>query len=128
MTSQDSRFTPPMTELFRRDVDIPMMQIESVEGGKTGQLPTMKILMSTPDMNCLKIYRKKGELASRHAHMDHSTVCCLLSGKVKLFIGDETFIAEAGDVWMHPSGVIHQTEALEDSVQIEVKAPACKTW
>jgi quercetin dioxygenase-like cupin family protein len=126
--TDESRFTPPMTELFRRDADIPMMQIRSVEGGTQGQLPTMKVLMATPDMNCLKIYRKKGELASRHAHMDHSTVCCLLSGKVKLFIGDETFIAEAGDVWCHPPGVIHQTEALEDSVQIEVKSPACKTW
>jgi len=117
-----------MTEVFRRDADIPTIQIKSVEGGTAGQLPTMKLLMSTPDMNFLKIFRKKGELASRHAHTDHSTVCCLLSGKVKLFIGDETFIAEAGDVWMHPRGVIHQTEALEDSVQIEVKAPACKTW
>ncbi|HZQ14871.1 MAG TPA: cupin domain-containing protein [Pseudolabrys sp.] len=126
--TEASRLTPPMTELFRRDADIPMMQIRSVEGETRGQLPTMKILMATPDMNCLKIYRKKGELASRHAHMDHSTICCLLSGKVKLFIGDQTFIAEAGDVWRHPPGVVHQTEALEDSIQIEVKSPACKTW
>jgi hypothetical protein len=29
---------------------------------------------------------------------------------------------------MHPQGVPHYTEALEDCCQIEVKAPACKTW
>ena len=126
--TNESRFTPPMAELFRRDADVPMIQIQSVEGEMRGQLPTMKVLMATPDMNCLKIYRKKGELASRHSHIDHSTICCLLSGKVKLFIGDQTFIAEAGDAWWHPPGVIHQTEALEDSVQIEAKSPACKTW
>ena len=126
--TDEFRFTPPTAEIFRRDADIPMIQIRSVEGGTRGQLPTMKVLMATPDMNCLKIYRKKGELASRHSHMDHSTICCLLSGKVKLFIGDKTFIAEAGDAWSYLPGVIHQTAALEDSVQIEAKSPACKTW
>ena len=42
--------------------------------------------------------------------------------------GDARFTAEPGDVWYHPEGVPHYTETLVDSVQIEVKAPACKTW
>ena len=36
-------------------------------------------------------------------------------------IGDEWFAVEAGDAYMHPIGVIHQHEALEDSVRIEIK-------
>jgi quercetin dioxygenase-like cupin family protein len=128
MTTQAPRIVPAMTELFRRDADIPMEQIRKVEGGTVGDFPSVKLLMATPEMHCLKIYRKKGSVASRHVHMDHSTVCCLLTGKVRLWIGEQTFVAEAGDVWLHPQGVPHQTEALEDSIQIEAKAPACKTW
>ena len=43
-------------------------------------------------------------------------------------IGDAEFIAEPGDVWRHPAGVPHFSEALEESVQIEIKSPARKTW
>ena len=38
------------------------------------------------------------------------------------------FIAEPGDVWRHPAGVAHYSEALEACVQIEIKSPARKTW
>ena len=55
-------------------------------------------------------------------------MCCLLYGKLRLHIGEQSFLAEPGDVWMHPQGVPHYSEALADSCQIEVKAPACKTW
>ena len=99
-----------------------------VEGEKFKSPLTLKLLMVTPDMHCLKVSRKKGFVDPTHSHDDHSTICCLLSGKLRLNIGNETYVAEPGDVWLHPQGVPHSSEALEDSSQIEVKAPACKTW
>ena len=38
------------------------------------------------------------------------------------------FIAGPGDSWVHPRGVPHYSEALEDCVQIEVKSPPIRTW
>jgi quercetin dioxygenase-like cupin family protein len=123
-----SRILPPSKELFRRDEDIPEFKLTGVEGDVFKDQPSLKVLMVTEDMECLKVYRKKGFVDPKHTHDDHSTVACLLYGKVRLHIGDQTFLAGPGDVWMHPQGVPHYTQALEDCCQIEVKAPASKTW
>lgn len=128
MPKPASRILPPMKELFRRDEDIPEVLITEVEGDVFKNPPSLKVLMVTEDMECLKVYRKKGFVDPKHTHDDHSTVACLLYGRLRLHIGDQTFLAEPGDVWMHPQGVPHYSEALEDCCQIEVKAPACKTW
>lgn len=126
--SAPTRIVPPMNELFRRDQDIPEEPILVVEGTKFENPPSLKLLMVTPDMHCLKVYRKKGFIDPQHTHEDHTTIACLLSGKLILHIGDKTFEAEPGDVWLHQQGVPHYSEALEDSCQLEVKAPACQTW
>jgi quercetin dioxygenase-like cupin family protein len=47
---------------------------------------------------------------------------------MRLVIGGEEFIAEPGDAWLHPRGVPHFSEALEDCIQVEVKSPPRKTW
>jgi quercetin dioxygenase-like cupin family protein len=123
-----SRILPANKEMFRHDKDIPEILVTGVEGDKFEIPPVLKVLMVTEDMECLKVSRKKGFVDPKHAHDDHSTICILLQGKLRLHIGDKTFLAEPGDVWMHPQGVPHWSEALEDSSQLEVKAPACKTW
>lgn len=128
MPISPDRTLAPMAELFRHDEEIPEMQVVRVEGAQFESPLTLKILMVTPDMHCIKVSRKKGFVDPKHSHDDHTTICCLLSGKLRLHIGDETYLAEPGDVWLHPQGVAHSSEALEDSSQIEVKAPACKTW
>lgn len=124
----EPRILPPMKEMFRKDEDIPRQPIGHVEGTNFTVPSTIKLLMVTEDMHCIKVFRKGGTVDPVHQHDDHSTIMCLLSGKLILHIGDETFTAEPGDVWYHPQGVPHYTETLVDSVQIEVKAPACKTW
>lgn len=128
MTAQPPRILPPMAELFRRDIDIPEMPLTTVEGDTFENPPSLKVLMVTPDMHCLKVFRKKGFVDPKHTHEDHTTIACLLYGKLVLHIGEKQFLAEPGDVWLHPQGVPHFSEALEDSCQLEVKAPACRTW
>jgi quercetin dioxygenase-like cupin family protein len=128
MAQSPTRILPPTKELFRRDEDIPEIKLTQVEGDTFEDPPVLRVLMVTEDMECLKVYRKKGFVDPKHTHDDHSTIACLLYGRVRLHIGEQTFLAGPGDVWMHPQGVPHYTEALEDCCQIEVKAPACKTW
>lgn len=115
--------------VFIKDSDIPIQPIASAEGAQfTDANVKVKLLMVGDRMHMLKVYFTKGSVVPVHVHNDHSTIVCLQEGKLKVNIGDETFIANPGDVWQHPRGVPHNHEALEDSYVVEIKAPASKTW
>lgn len=65
---------------------------------------------------------EKGRVLPRHAH-PHEQIGYLISGALRLTIGDETFDAKPGDAWCIAGGVEHQATILEDSVAIEVFSP-----
>jgi quercetin dioxygenase-like cupin family protein len=116
-------------QVFLRDADIPKTPIRSAEGARFDRADvSIKLLMVADRMHMLKVYFTKGSVVPEHVHDDHSTICCLQEGKLRLHIGKETFIADPGDVWQHPRGVPHYHEVLEDSCVIEIKSPASKTW
>ena len=118
----------PMEALFRVAADIPEETIHAVEGAvEQGEL-SVKVLMVADNFVTLWIRRGKGLVDPVHQHDDHESVATLVSGKLKMWIGDEEFVAGPGDVWRHPPGVPHYSEALEECVQIEIKSPARKTW
>ena len=128
MNKPADRMMKPSNVLFRSDKDIPYETIHAVEGVKElGEL-TLKVLMVTENMVVLKARRGKGLIDPVHQHDDHESVATLLYGKLKMKIGDKEFIAGPGDVWRHPPGVPHFSEALEACEQIEIKSPARKTW
>jgi quercetin dioxygenase-like cupin family protein len=110
---------PPTVEMFRRDADI-----AHVPGFSDA---TVQMLMATPDMQASKVFRHKGDVEPERS-LSYDTVGCLLSGRLKLRIGDTEFTAEAGDVWMYPEGVAHTSEVLEDSLHFEITAPGCRSW
>ena len=123
-----SRIMELTNQLFRSDSDIEEEEVKAVEGAvEQGEL-SLKVLMVTENMIMLRAWRGKGLIDPLHQHDDHESVATLLSGKLKMKIGNEEFIANPGDVWRHPPGVPHFSEALEECVQIEVKSPARKTW
>jgi len=57
-----------------------------------------------------------------HAHPNEQTGY-LVSGKIRLFIGDESRELVKGDSWCIPKDIKHRAEILEDSVAIEVFSP-----
>jgi quercetin dioxygenase-like cupin family protein len=116
------------SHLFAQDSDIPEEQVHAVEGATEQGDLSLKVLMVTENVLVLKAFRGKGLIDPVHQHDDHESVATLLSGRLRMKIGDAEFIAEPGAVWRHPPGVPHTSEALEDCVQIEVKSPARKTW
>jgi quercetin dioxygenase-like cupin family protein len=122
------RIMKPVDALFRAARDIPEESIHAIEGAaEQGEL-SVKVLMVTENFVMLRIWRGKGLIDPVHQHDDHESVATLLSGKLKMWIGDEEFVAGPGDVWRHPPGVPHYSEALEECEQIEIKSPARKTW
>jgi quercetin dioxygenase-like cupin family protein len=65
---------------------------------------------------------EKGSQLPRHAHPNEQTGY-LISGRIRLFIGEETFEAEPGDSWCIPGNVAHCADILENSVAIEAFSP-----
>lgn len=65
---------------------------------------------------------KKKSVLPMHAHPYEQTGY-LVSGKLKLKIGDQTYDAEAGDSWCIPFNVEHGADIREDAVAIEIFSP-----
>lgn len=105
--------------------------IRTVEGNPiphAAERLSMKVLMATPNVLVLRAIRKKGLTDPVHKHDNHDTVCTLVSGRLKVHIGNQSFEALPGAAWRHRPGVKHWSETLEDSVVIEIKMPPEKTW
>lgn len=103
--------------------DISRMEGHPVESGVT-----LRVLQKTDGFLLLELRRRRGSVDPLHMHSDHETSSVLISGALKITLGEETHHAKPGDSWLHKIGVLHQTEALEDSVQISFKVPPVKTW
>ena len=63
-----------------------------------------------------------GAVLPVHRH-PHEQTGYLVSGRLRLTIGGETFEARPGDAWMVPSDLDHGGEALEDTVAVEAFSP-----
>lgn len=64
----------------------------------------------------------KGTLPPRHSH-PHEQIGYLVSGHIRLTVGDETLDAHPGDSWCVLGGVEHHVEVIEDSLVVEVFSP-----
>ena len=77
--------------------------------------------MATDNLISFVSFRSKGAIDAAHSHPDHYSVAYQKQGRVKTQIGTETFTVEEEDTYFHPMSVVHQHEALENSVRIETK-------
>jgi quercetin dioxygenase-like cupin family protein len=126
--AQDSRSLSPSEERFVKGSRIAPQTIEALEGVKLAGYLGVKPMIVGQDMVCIEVHRQAGVTDPEHSHADHESICYLVKGKVRCVIDGEEFIAEPGDIWIHPAGVPHYHETLEDSVQLEFKSPPKKTW
>lgn len=113
---------------FTRAADIPPERITAVEGVLEQGHVVVRKLMVGDEILLLEVERKKGLIDPIHKHLDHESMGYLIKGRLRLIIGGKEFIAEPGSSWVHPVGVDHFSEALEDCLQIEIKSPPKKTW
>ena len=87
-------------------------------------LPGIKIkTLVVGDKSLLSEFRmEQGSQLPWHAHPQEQTGY-LLSGRIRLSIGEETIEVEPGDSWNVPGDVRHRAEILADTVAIEVFSP-----
>ena len=128
--SKPRQLLPPTASDFVSNADVGRVAIGQLEGlseGASGELQVKPLLIGK-DSAVLEFYRPKGRIDPEHSHPDHESICYLISGRLRVVIAGEEFIAFPGDSWIHRRAVAHYHEALEDSVQIEIKSPPIRTW
>lgn len=122
------RFLPPTEGFFSVRDRIAPERIATVEGVREQGHVVVRKLLVGDEILLLHVVRKKGLVDPVHKHLDHESMGYLISGRLRLIIGGEEFVAEPGTSWIHPVGVEHFSEALEDCEQLEIKSPPRKTW
>ncbi|HEX2891965.1 cupin domain-containing protein [Vineibacter terrae] len=123
-----TRRLEPTDRTFASSSDIAPETITAVEGVREqGHLVVKKLLVGE-EILMLEVFRGKGLIDPVHKHMDHESMGYLISGKLRLVIGGKELVAGPGTAWVHPVGVDHFSEALEECHQLEIKSPPMKTW
>ena len=118
----------PTGRTFQRGSDVPVTRIEAVESIDATGLVTVQPLIVGESCVFLSCFKEQGLVDPWHQHDDHESIGYCLSGRQRVVIGEDEFIAEAGDAWYHAPGMPHSSETLEDTIQLEMKSPPFRTW
>lgn len=87
-------------------------------------------LITSEKMMLTHIYLKKGCIVPQHSH-ENEQITYVLEGALRFLIGDdekEEVVVRAGEVLVIPSNVVHQAEALEDTLDIDIFSPPRQDW
>jgi len=82
----------------------------------------MKTLVHGDKTLLVEFRLEKGKNLPRHAH-PHEQTGYLVSGRLRLTIGEDIFEVAPGDSWCVASDIEHSAEVIEGSVAIEVFSP-----
>lgn len=69
----------------------------------------------------------EGAMSPLHNHSEEQIVT-LVSGRMRVASGEQKYMLEPGDVVIFPACVLHQLEALEESVAIETLGAGGHIW
>lgn len=105
---------------------MPLYRLNQVEGERLNELITRKYI-NGDKMTIAYFTFKRGARVRRHMHINEQ-FSIVITGKLRFRVGDEEYLAEAGDVIHIPPNVEHEVEALEDSVVIDAYSPIREDW
>ena len=93
---------------------------------KITEMISQKIIAGEREM-LAQIYLKRGAQVPVHAH-DSEQMTYILQGALKVVVGGDEITVREGEVLHIPSGVPHQSEALEDTFELDVFSPIRQDW
>ena len=93
---------------------------------KITEMISRKIVSGDREM-LAQIYLKRGALVPMHSH-ESEQMTYILQGALKVVVGGDVLIVREGEVLHVPSGVPHQAEALEDTLELDVFSPIRQDW
>ena len=82
----------------------------------------VKTLNYGKNMLMVEFIMPKGSIPPAHRHI-HEQTGYLVSGSIKMCIGDTEMVCHAGDSWNIASNILHSVEVLEDAVVCEAFTP-----
>jgi len=93
---------------------------------KITEMMSKKVVTGEREM-LAQIYLKRGSLVPLHSH-DSEQMTYVLQGALKVVVGGDVLIVREGEVLHVPSGVPHQAEALEDTLELDIFSPIRQDW
>ena len=93
---------------------------------KVTEMLSRKIVSGDREM-LVQSYVKRGCLVPMHAH-DSEQMTYVLHGALKFLVGGEEVTVREGEVLHIPPGIEHQSEALEDTFELDVFSPIRNGW
>ena len=93
---------------------------------KVTEMISRKIVSGEREM-LAQIYLKRGALVPLHTH-DSEQMTYILQGALRFRVDGEEIIVREGEVLHIPSRVPHQSEALEDTLELDVFSPIRSDW
>ena len=99
---------------------------DELELEKVTEMMSRKIITGQREM-LAQMYLKKGALVPRHAH-ESEQLTYVLQGALKFLVVGEEITVREGEVIHIPSWIDHQTEALEDTFELDMFSPIRKDW
>jgi quercetin dioxygenase-like cupin family protein len=74
-----------------------------------------------------QVYLKRGALVPMHGH-ESEQMTYVLQGALRFQVGGEEVIVREGEVLHIPSGLPHQAEALDDTLELDLFSPPRSDW
>jgi quercetin dioxygenase-like cupin family protein len=93
---------------------------------KVTEMISRKIVSGEREM-LAQIYLKRGALVPMHVH-ESEQMTYILQGALRFLIAGEEITVREGEVLHIPSRVPHQSEALEDTLELDVFSPIRSEW
>jgi quercetin dioxygenase-like cupin family protein len=93
---------------------------------KVTEMVSRKVIVGGREM-IAQCYLKRGALVPMHAH-DSEQMTYVLQGALRFHVAGEEVTVREGEVLHIPGAVAHQTEALEDTLELDVFSPVRKEW
>jgi quercetin dioxygenase-like cupin family protein len=93
---------------------------------KVTEMLSRKIVTGDREM-LVQIYVKRGCLVPMHSH-ESEQMTYVLQGALKFLVAGEEITVREGEVLHIPCGVEHQSEALEDTFELDLFSPIRKDW
>jgi quercetin dioxygenase-like cupin family protein len=93
---------------------------------KVTEMLSRKIVTGAREM-LVQVYLKRGCLVPMHTHQSEQ-MTYVLQGSLKFLVGGEEITVREGEVLHIPSAVEHQSEALEDTFELDVFSPIRQDW
>jgi len=99
---------------------------ESLELERVTEMISRKVVAAERQM-LVQVYLKRGAHVPVHQH-DSEQLTYVLQGALRMVIGGETVVVREGELVHIPARASHQTEALDDTFELELFSPVRTEW